>query len=75
MFAATRGECSTNKTHKNPNDNPKIILINQIKITPTLPTFKNPLKIQKNHIIEISIVNFFINKTTINQKATKINPV
>ena len=75
MFAATRGECSTNKTHKNPNDNPKKILINQIKITPTLPTFKIPLKIQKNHIIEISIVNFFINKTTINQKAAKNYPL
>ena len=75
MFAATRGECSTNKTHKNPNDNPKKILINQIKLPPTLPTFKIPLKIQKFHTIEISIVNFFINKTTINQKATKISPL
>ena len=48
MFAATRGECSTNKTHKNPNDNPKKILINQIKITPhpsyLQNSFKNPKK-------------------------------
>ena len=47
MFAATRGECSTNKTHKNPNDNPKIILINQIKITPHPSYLQNSFKNSK----------------------------
>ena len=72
MFASSRGECSTNIPQIISNDTQRKSLINQVKFP---PTFKIPLKIQKNHIIEISIVNFFINKTINNQKATKMNPV
>ena len=72
MFLQNLVECSTNKHQPNPNDNQGKILINQIKITPTL---KIPFKIQKNHTIEINIVNLFINKTTINQKAIKNEPL
>ena len=72
MFLQNLVECSTNKHQINPNDNQGKTLINQAKFPPTL---KNPLKIQKNHTIEINIVNFFINKTTFNQKAIKNEPL
>ena len=72
MFLQNLVECSTNKHQINPNDNQGKTLINQAKFPPTL---KIPFKIQKNHTIEINIVNLFINKTTFNQKAIKNEPL
>ena len=65
MFASSRGECSTNIRQINSNDNPNKSLINQAKYPST------NIKNSKKHAIEINIVNIFINKTTINQKAIK----
>ena len=42
LFAATRGECSTNIRQIISNDTQRKSLINQVKF---LPTFKIPLKI------------------------------
>ena len=69
LFASTRGECSTNIPQTISNDNPKKIPYKSSQIFTYL---QNSFK---NHTIEISIVNFFINKTINNQKATKNKPL
>ena len=69
MFAVSRGECSTNIRQINSNDTQRKIPYKSSQISTYLK------KSFKNHIIEISIVNFFINKTINNQKATKNEPL